>query len=582
MARFEILGAPQSPSAMPSFEHLRSVCQKMEGIIQACREDRPSEKKLLHMNTEQCQDLAFKWTQAFRKVELSIPITDEKTLPGAVREFCVAARKAESLVDVCMSEQWILNAVLSHEFAEHFVEVLLDLERATDVVQLGARSMSLQDFLNGQKDLVNSLRGLKVGMSILSRRKCDKRSLRAMICEEMKRPQHDPGYHSERCQLAQLYRHERKPVSSPPPELVQELLRSYKLHILSNDGISCNNTGASGVVVKFPWVYGKDFAVKLPPPGYVSPADMPALKFQKEAEIMAKYHNPYIVGLVGHWGIEPPSRWSAKGKVPFLMMEWMDLDLRRLMDLKKNPKVNVLRRAMNLLPWAGTQRIDGFSPLEAIDLILPISRAMQYLHGLERNFHVAHRDLKPQNIICSLKRTDGNGSLEDATIKLIDFGEAMENAKEVRGCSRAGTTDYTAPELFKRRGPIDLLKTKHEEPIDLLKADVYSFGLVLGELLTWKSPMEALGCQIPRTFIDCILKGERPALPEQPERCPRYLKFIVTSCWDPEPDNRPDFEDICLMLGNAKLLLSGIYDRDDPSMFVYRDSNFVRRRMALP
>jgi serine/threonine protein kinase len=577
MARFEIMAARQSPSAMPSFEHLHSVCQKMEGIIQACREDRSSEKKLLHMNMEQCQDLAFKLTQAFRK------ISDEKTQPGAVSEFCVAASKAESLVDVCMSEQWILNAVLSGEFAEHFVEVLLDLERATDVVQLGARSMSLQDFLNGQKKLKNSLRGLNVGMSIISRRKIDKKSLRAMICEEMKRPQHDPEYHSERCQLAQLYRHNRKPVSSPPPELVQKLLRSYKLHILSMDGVSCDNKGTSGVVVKLPWVYGKDFAVKMPRPGYVSPddmphldgvppVDMPALKFQKEAEIMAKYHNPYIVGLVGHWGIEPPSRWSAKGRVPFLMMEWMDLDLKKLMYLKKNPEVNLWQSVINFLPWSGTQRMDGFSPLEAIDLILPIARAMQYLHGMERNFHVAHRDLKPQNIICSLKRMDGNGILEGATIKLIDFGEAMENAKQVRDWRRAGTTEYTAPELFN----------KPEDPIDLLKTDVYSFGLVLGELLTWKSPMEALGCEDdPHAFKIHILKEERPALPEQPERCPLYLKFIVTSCWHPDPTIRPEFEDICLMLANAKLLLSGIYDREDPSMFVYRDSNFVRRRMAL-
>ena len=568
------MAARQSPSAMSSFEHLHSVCQKMEDIIQACREDRPSEKKLLHMNMKQCQDLAFRLKQAFRK------IWDEKTQPGAVSEFCVAASKAESLVDVCMSEQWILNAVLSREFAEHFVEVLLDLERATDVVQLGARSMSLQDFLNGQKDLINSLRGLNVGMSIISRRKFDKRSLRAMIYEEMKRPQHDPEYHPERCQLAQLYRHKRKLVSSPPPELVQELLRSYKLHILSMDGVSCDNEGGSGVVVKLPWVYGKDFAVKMPLPGYVSPedmphldgvppVDMPALKFQKEAEIMAKYYNPYIVGLVGHWGIEPPSRWSAKGKVPFLMMEWMDLDLKKLMYLKKNPEVNLWQRAINFLPCSGTRRMDGFSPLEAIDLVLPIARAMQYLHGMERNFHVAHRDLKPANIICSLKRMDGNGDLEGATIKLIDFGEAMENAKEVRGWRRAGTTEYTAPELFN----------EPEGPIDLLKTDVYSFGLVLGELLTWKSPMEALGCKENiGAFKTHISKEVRPALPE---RCPLYLKFIVTSCWHPDPTIRPEFEDICLMLGNAKLLLSGIYDRVDPSMFVYRDSNFVRRRMAL-
>ncbi|RFF29646.1 serine/threonine protein kinase [Wenzhouxiangella sediminis] len=100
---------------------------------------------------------------------------------------------------------------------------------------------------------------------------------------------------------------------------------------------------------------------------------------------------------------------------------------------------------------------------ERLELFVRICRGVSHAHqkGL------VHRDLKPANILVSL--------VDDVPRpKIIDFGIAVteSSASERRHQGTTGTPHYMSPELFDETAGIDM------------RADVYSLGVILCELLT--------------------------------------------------------------------------------------------------
>jgi len=110
----------------------------------------------------------------------------------------------------------------------------------------------------------------------------------------------------------------------------------------------------------------------------------------------------------------------------------------------------------------------GALPLGRVgDLLKQISSALDYAH---RN-GIIHRDLKPQNVLLD---NDGNGFLTDFGIaKLLSSTSAL-----TQGGSAMGTPAYMAPEQW--RG----------ETVDG-RADVYSLGVMLFEMLSGSMPFES-------------------------------------------------------------------------------------------
>lgn len=108
---------------------------------------------------------------------------------------------------------------------------------------------------------------------------------------------------------------------------------------------------------------------------------------------------------------------------------------------------------------------------QTVHIMLQILDALDYAHRW-----VVHRDIKPENIIL----------LNDNQVKVLDFGlaKAVEENEagnsgtdEQRKKKVVGTPVYASPEQMRH------------QPVDL-RADIYTAGLVLRELLTLRTPKE--------------------------------------------------------------------------------------------
>ena len=140
-----------------------------------------------------------------------------------------------------------------------------------------------------------------------------------------------------------------------------------------------------------------------------------------------------------------------------------------------------------------------------------------------------------------------SGFTLDGTMKLIDFGLAriVENASvsndvyEMSG--ETGSLRYMAPEVADC------------QPYNQ-KADVYSFGIMLWELVAFKKPYDGMNRE--EFYSRVVHGGERPAVNK---KWPEDLTELMRSCWDAEIVKRPDFCDIVEILDS---MLAGEKDGD--------------------
>ena len=169
---------------------------------------------------------------------------------------------------------------------------------------------------------------------------------------------------------------------------------------------------------------------------------------------------------------------------------------------------------------------------------IDIAKGMAYLHSASPP--IVHRDLKSPNLLVVRMHTrhttppllhpvvnQRHVSPQDETftVKICDFGLARFKADTfvatVNGC--AGTPNYMAPEVLRNE--------RFNE-----KADVFSAGVVLWELITRKEPYKGMA---PLQVIAAVVfQGQR--LP-QPTGCDPRLCDLIDRCWAPDPAPRPSF-----------------------------------------
>ena len=154
------------------------------------------------------------------------------------------------------------------------------------------------------------------------------------------------------------------------------------------------------------------------------------------------------------------------------------------------------------------------TPREAAELCVKVARALEHAHRAG----IVHRDLKPSNILIA----------DDGQPHLVDFGlakrEPAETSVTIEG-RVLGTPAYMAPE--QARGESHSLDHR---------ADLYSLGVVLFEMLTGERPFRGNLSSLLRQ----VMEQEAPAPRTLNASVPRDLETICLKCLEKDPRNRYD------------------------------------------
>ncbi|KAL9270095.1 putative serine/threonine-protein kinase SIS8 [Drosera capensis] len=147
--------------------------------------------------------------------------------------------------------------------------------------------------------------------------------------------------------------------------------------------------------------------------------------------------------------------------------------------------------------------------------ILGVARGMNYLH--HRNPPIIHRDLKSSNLLVD----------KNWTVKVGDFGlSKLKHGIVLSAQSGFGTPQWMAPEVLRN------------EPSNE-KSDVFSFGVILWELVTESIPWNDLN---PLQVVGVVgFMNRRLDIPEGLD--PR-VSALINECWETNPELRPSFEDV--------------------------------------
>ncbi|CAI8021610.1 Probable serine/threonine-protein kinase DDB_G0271682, partial [Geodia barretti] len=246
--------------------------------------------------------------------------------------------------------------------------------------------------------------------------------------------------------------------------------------VILNEGML--GTGAWGYVAKGEF-RGKRVAVKCLHMEIV--ASQTLQRVHREIHTMASIRHPNIVLFVA-------AVLDSEGQ-PLIVSELLDTNLR---SAYQNHQLN----------GTGTK----------VEILHGVSCALNYLHKLREP--IIHRDVSSPNVLLRAARND------KWTPKLSDFGSA-----NLARCSQTlgeGAIIYSAPETFppSLQSPKSLPQTT--------KIDVYSFGVLMGELLTEQLPNP--------TTLHLTVETVGAEWPD--------LHTLIVSCTKPDPLLRPDMDTV--------------------------------------
>lgn len=255
--------------------------------------------------------------------------------------------------------------------------------------------------------------------------------------------------------------------SLPPPPISEIAPHFPQLEILS-----CLGRGGMGVVYKARQIsLDRLVALKLLAPEREKDPEF-SERFAREAQALAKMSHPHIVTV---------HDFGQAGGFFYLLMEYVDgANLRQLLLAHK------------------------FTQEQALGVVPPLCDALQYAH--DRG--IVHRDIKPENLLMD----------RDGRLKVADFGLVKMLGSDASGDDRPmGTPDYMAPEQSGDPGKVDN------------RADIYSLGVVIYEMLTGELPGKSFQPPSAKTGVDSRLdEVVHRAMEQEPDQRYQQASFLKT------------------------------------------------------
>lgn len=164
---------------------------------------------------------------------------------------------------------------------------------------------------------------------------------------------------------------------------------------------------------------------------------------------------------------------------------------------------------------------------EKIKIAFDTAVGIKYLHSRQ----IVHCDLKSSNVFLD----------DHYNVKLGDFGlSRFLTQNKDRNKGRIGTPHWMAPEI--------LLGGKYKP-----SADIFSYGMILWELLTNQIPYHSID---PNEIVNLITNQRK--IVEVPKEGNVALRKIITHCIQYEVKDRPSLNEILCLLGKVKKMNSSV------------------------
>ncbi|CAI5509870.1 unnamed protein product [Closterium sp. Naga37s-1] len=189
------------------------------------------------------------------------------------------------------------------------------------------------------------------------------------------------------------------------------------------------------------------------------------------------------------------------------------------------------------------------------------AEGLAYLHGFETS--IVHRDIKPANILVT----------HDLQAKVADFGllKRLTHGGDADATRVAGTPGYVDPDYNRTQ-------------MVTAKSDVFSFGIVLLELLTGKSPQINNKTHIRKWAAKLVEAYELEQLKDERLECSEEaivdLADLALDCIKSPGTRRPDMKDIAYRL--KVLIEKHCPDREDEWECVERDDTMRLAHSSAP
>lgn len=167
---------------------------------------------------------------------------------------------------------------------------------------------------------------------------------------------------------------------------------------------------------------------------------------------------------------------------------------------------------------------DGLKDIKSLPLRLKLAKDIAAGLNWMHSNRIIHRDLKLANLLIT----------DDWQIKITDFGLSLHWTPNVICHHFKGNVKYSAPEILRARSDKNIT-VYHYGP----QTDVYSFGLMLWELVTCMPLFP--GVKGKQNITTHVLAGNRPEIYDE---WPKSLKTLLLLCWHEDPSRRPFFREI--------------------------------------